>query len=220
MTQKNKNIITGVLILLTLVTALFSKSIFLISMRLGIGAQLSYLSPYILLFVFLVLLVIFIVKLPSKTVIKIALIIGLFAIPISIISLLHPFYPEDFSNRYKTVALSGDSQNTSGADIKCYLLVTCPYCEIASEHLNILYQAGKIKDIEFIYYARPATADSLVKVRNIEVPYSTIESDSIFFTTAGVTFPAIQYRSENNLIQWIGSDVNLACFDYLIQEQK
>lgn len=220
MAKKNKYIITGALILLTLAITIFSKSIFLTSMSLGVGAQLSYLSPYILMFIFLIVSVIFIIKSASGAIIKIALILGSFAIPISIISLLHPFYPEDFSNTFETETLSNENQSTSGAAIKCYLLVTCPYCEIASEHLNILYQAGNIKDIEFIYYAHPATADSLVKARNIEVPYSTIESDSIFFSTAGATFPAIQYRNENNLIQWIGSNVNLACFDYLIQEQK
>ncbi|WP_258542940.1 hypothetical protein [Parvicella tangerina] len=134
------------------------------------------------------------------------------------------YYPEDFENRQTTIIVDKEIEEAllsqTEAQITCYLLVTCPYCEIASKKLNALYNSEKVSSIELVYFAHQQTADSLVTANNINIPYRIIENDSIFFTRAGKIFPSIQLQKDKELIHWSGNNVNFACFDELMKYDK
>lgn len=106
----------------------------------------------------------------------------------------------------------------NNAKITCYLLANCPFCEIASQKLNALYESGKITNIELVYFAYQETAHSLILSNNYSIPYSTMQNDSLFFKLAGNRFPCVQYQSENQIITWAGNNVNFACLDFLMKQ--
>lgn len=208
----------------TLALLFFSEDLFILSIRWipGINVSIAFWVPLVLSII-VAFVAFLLLKNEVKTKVQIVLSVVLYT-GICLASFYsNPFYPEDFENRVNSVEISPEITEVYLSDTEakttCYLLVTCPFCEIATIKLNALYQANKINDIELVYFALPSTADSLVATNGISIPYRTIENDSIFFLRAGSNFPSIQFRDSKELLYWSGNNVNFACFDYLISRK-
>ena len=187
-------------------------------MSLGVSIQYSFWMSLVLLLVCVIIFSIILIKLKLKTIYKVA-IISIVTISTFGLNLLNnPYYPEDFENRPIIPQYSSEDLQKlnviSNKKIKCFFLSDCPYCEIAAEKLNILYNAGKLKEIEIIYFAYPKTADSIVKAQSLSLPYTNFEDKSIF-QLINNNFPAILLQNGDSTLLWSGNDVNFACFDYL-----
>lgn len=199
----------------------FSEDIFILSIRWipAVNVSIAFWAPLVISFAIGITTILFFKKEIKSTVHKV--VASLIFIGICFTSFYsNPFYPEDFENRPTTLTINDEIQKVYLSDTKvqttCYLLVTCPFCEIASVKLDALHRSGKLNNIEFVYYAYQKTADSLVNANNISIPYRVIENDSIFFLRAGKVFPSVQFNNGKELVHWAGNNVNFACFDYLI----
>lgn len=201
-----------------LAVSFFSGAIMFLSMAMGFGVQFSFWVPSILLLILLTAVSFVIFKLENKKVFKILLSAAIAVSSFGLNFFITPFYPEDFENRIQSVQYTDAEYSELNAistkKIKCIFLATCPFCEIAAEKLNILHNSGSIKDIEFIYFAHPKTADSIVNSQNLSVPYTTFKDKEIFKLVNG-SFPAIILTHGDSSKLWTGNDVNFACMDYL-----